>query len=355
MLIICLVAGGSLLSAKETKDVITLDLTKPTVPAEITYSKAGYWAETYNDQDYPYLVFSPFKLSHVSEGNGWGGVSWDGFTISVNGDDSFQDDFLTNQWGCMAGGGIMTAEDGRVLKDESGIVRTEKGIPYAVAYWSSYMETPGSHYLTASFNDDKVYEAMGVYVCNHPWPYHSNRTAVPPARKLDREGDYFKLIIGGVDENGDDIPVTVDHYLARFDDGELIQSVNWEWIDLSLLGKVKSLFFTMESTDIGEWGMNTATYFCLDKLQVRSTQDAGTDTPLADSSIRVYPIGGTGSFGISASSQVERIEVVDLNGKRVWSADSVSDMVIPASGWVPGVYTVKVWSRGGVAVQKIIK
>jgi hypothetical protein len=38
----------------------------------------------------------------------------------------------------------------------------------------------------------------------------------------------------------------------------------WEWLDLKSLGVVAALNFSMESTDMGDWGINTPAYFCLD-------------------------------------------------------------------------------------------
>ena len=42
----------------------------------------------------------------------------------------------------------------------------------------------------------------------------------------------------------------------------------WKKVDLTSLGKVKKIVFTMSSTDSGQWGINTPTYFCLDQLKV---------------------------------------------------------------------------------------
>jgi hypothetical protein len=38
----------------------------------------------------------------------------------------------------------------------------------------------------------------------------------------------------------------------------------WEWLDLTSLGLVTSLNFALESSDVGEYGMNTPAYFCID-------------------------------------------------------------------------------------------
>ena len=62
---------------------------------------------------------------------------------------------------------------------------------------------------------------------------------------------------------------TVDFYLAdyRFADNSKDYIVeNWEYVDLSSLGVVKSLEFSLNSSDAGVFGMNTPAYFAMDDL-----------------------------------------------------------------------------------------
>ena len=40
-------------------------------------------------------------------------------------------------------------------------------------------------------------------------------------------------------------------------------------MDLSGLGDIKELYFTMDGSDSGQWGLNTPSYFALDCLSVR--------------------------------------------------------------------------------------
>jgi len=47
-------------------------------------------------------------------------------------------------------------------------------------------------------------------------------------------------------------------------------------MDLSALGQVSYIQFTMESTDSGTWGINTATIFCMDKLTVEKVNTTTT-------------------------------------------------------------------------------
>lgn len=273
-------------------DVIVLDLSNPTNPTEFELDSAkGYWVETYNtDEKFRQIEFDLFRFTHIPTGFGGTDVGdgmsyWDGFTYCTNGDTNdygvwgSSDGWVAQQWGCMAGGGIKTDGDGNVLTDPTGKVQVEKGIPYLVAYWGYWVETVenGAPCLQVNFANDKLYEPVGMYVNNHPWPYYGNIHGDGFASPFTDDGDSFKLIIHGFNEYKEDIGVEIEYILAEFKDGELHQSPDWEWIDLSALGAVSGIYFTMESTDmhnIVELGPNTAVYFCMDKLTLIDPEES---------------------------------------------------------------------------------
>ncbi|MBU1693045.1 MAG: DUF4465 domain-containing protein [Verrucomicrobia bacterium] len=90
--------------------------------------------------------------------------------------------------------------------------------------------------------------------------------------------DWFLLTITGRDLDGQVVGIT-NHYLAdyRFADNDLdyIQSA-WQWVDLSGFGAaVKTLHFSLTSSDTGAWGMNTPAYFALDSLVFTYAPAAG--------------------------------------------------------------------------------
>lgn len=273
--------------AHQPGDIITLDLSKPLNPTEFTLDpEKGHWTETYDDENYPYIEFETFGFTHIISGLGMGSY-WDGFTFCTNGDTenygekSDSGGWIKNQWGCMAGGGIKTDENGNIVKNEQGEVEVEKGIPYLVSYWGYFMEMGGEHGLQTIITENGPFEAVGVYVCNHPWPYYGNINGDGFARALDQEGDYFKLIIHGLDENYEETGKSVEHYLAKYENGKLTQSDKWEWVDLSSLGEVGGFYYTMETTDADpQWGPNTAVYFCMDKLQVRVPESNEVDVTI---------------------------------------------------------------------------
>ncbi|MDR1865445.1 MAG: DUF4465 domain-containing protein [Bacteroidales bacterium] len=221
---------------------------------------AGYWEGTYMDIDS--LCFGEFVFDHFGATYGSTGY-WGGFTFGRNGsttnygyhapDSTGSVDWIPHQWGVMAGGGIKT-----VAGDS---VEVQKGLPYLVAFGSS---------IDVWLKDNVPFLPVGVFICNHPWPYWGNLYGDGFARPLNQEGDYFKLLVYGVDANNNTI-LLKEHPLAEYDTDTLYQSRKWEWVSLQDIVdtiQVKALRFRLETTDVGEFGPNTAFYFCMDRLQV---------------------------------------------------------------------------------------
>ena len=89
--------------------------------------------------------------------------------------------------------------------------------------------------------------------------------------------DYFKLTVFG--ENGaGETTGSVDFYLAdyRFEDNSRDYIVDdWNEIDLTSLGSnVTGLEFALNSTDVGDFGMNTPAYFAVDNVTTAPTPSA---------------------------------------------------------------------------------
>ena len=77
--------------------------------------------------------------------------------------------------------------------------------------------------------------------------------------------DWFKLIIIGYDDN-DIEKGSVEFYLADFRSGKEDIVDDWTTVNLSTLTGVSKIAFQLESSDVGDWGMNNPAYFCLDDL-----------------------------------------------------------------------------------------
>ena len=80
--------------------------------------------------------------------------------------------------------------------------------------------------------------------------------------------DYFTLTIEGLDASGQPVG-TVDVFLAdyRFSDNALDYILDeWVTVDLGPVANARSLSFSVNSSDVGVFGMNTPSYFAVDDI-----------------------------------------------------------------------------------------
>lgn len=300
---------------------VTLDLTAPLSDLRFD-AETGAWSETYNEEEMTLdsQIFT-FVKGAISDYDTW----W-GFTASNSADNRRPEDTIKFQFSNMAQGGIVLAEDGTVMTDGHGAPVVDPSVPYMVAYYSQYMAPRPTDIV---FNTGKCYEAVGVYINLNSYTYYCVEEGDGFARAF-TEGDRLTLTIHGVAEDESEKSVEVD--LASYDNGSLTICRGWKYVDLTPLGEVNELYFTMDSTDTGAWGPNTPLYFCLDKLTVREIETTGVDDAAVEAGI-----------AYDAASKMLRadngafIMVTDAAGVTVMSGEgSLSTESLPA-----GVYIAK--------------
>ena len=233
---------------------ITMDLTTATdiegntVTYSTTYGMGYYdltdvWAETYNDTETCSQILvndGVFRLSHLPSGMSYGGMSWEGFTLSTVSQDT------ANVLGCIAKGGL----DG-------------EGTPYVIGYYSEWVsQSQGYSSNIIDFNGDYYPEYM--YICQNSNTHKAITQGEFNARAFTQE-DTLALIIQALDSDMQPT-ATMTYYLAV--NGE--KNEGWTQVPLSSLGKTARLSFSMTSTDIGAWGANTPLYFALDALTINT-------------------------------------------------------------------------------------
>jgi hypothetical protein len=288
----------------------------------------GFWENTYNDDVLKFDVGKNFTLTHQSGDTIY--TYWGGFTTGFNGnnlcytgkcpddcncraacvDSLGSGDWVLNQWGVMAGGGL------------DANYATVPGDPYFIAYWNYYQDDQGNPSLQISLADGSPFAPQEVYICNHPWPYYGNIYGDGFARPLDQTNDHFDLWIHALDDLGDPID-SVKHVLAYFDStaNKLVQSPDWQKVDLSSKGwvDVYSLTFTMFSTDqTPPYGPNTAVYFNMDKLKVEVSKTKKAAAPKARTQKAITPPVEVKDYFPIASYTGGLLTVHDNSGKEVY-------------------------------------
>lgn len=103
-----------------------------------------------------------------------------------------------------------------------------------------------------------------VMLCNNAYAYVSMLKGDLFAKKFEA-GDYFKLILTLYGDDNISLG-SEDFYLADFRDGNSLIIKEWTKLDLSTFKGVSYIKFNFESTDTGDYGMNTPSYFCIDNI-----------------------------------------------------------------------------------------
>lgn len=331
LLSLALLLGSMSLMAEE--NLVILDLTKATDAPLQFNEETGSWTGTFDD-DAEVIESQSFLFLHNSMADY---DTWWGFTASNSADNSARTDYLTYQFSNMAKGGIQLDAEGNIMKDEYGDPVVSAEVPYIVAYYNAYMSARPCDII---FNDGKAHEAVGVYVNLNSYAYYTVEIGNGFSRPF-HNSDNFTLTVHGIAE--DETEKTVEVNLASMANGNLTINRSWSYVDLTSLGKVTELYFTMASTDSGTWGMNTPGYFCLDKLMVRAADDVAVTEIGADESISYDRESKTLSLGADSFAVV-----YDAAGNKVLAAEGPS---ISVSGLERGVYVAK----AGNATLKFIR
>jgi hypothetical protein len=268
-LLLSISAACALIAAADETAPSVMDLRN----GEFTYNEDGSWTDVYSSDANTFDV-DIFSANHYgSTGYYYGSLPCTS-TSNVN-----QENFLTNQWGCMAGGAVKVDDNGNVVTTD-GKIEAEAGAPYVMTYWSEYMEAYSSMTAAIFLSTESAMAAKEIYVCNQPYAYYVALNGDAYSRKLDQKGDVFKLLIHGINEDYVDNGKVVEHTLiSAVDNGDGTYtptgSTEWQRVDLSELGNICGIYVTMTSTDSGEWGMNTPAYVCLDRFTVAPANESG--------------------------------------------------------------------------------
>ena len=136
---------------------------------------------------------------------------------------------------------------------------------YAVAYT---MGVQTDVYAT----DGQLHTVTGCYVTNNLWTYQDilqgGYGEQPYGGPTGNDPDWFKVTATGKNASGQTVG-TLDFYLAdyRFANNEEDYVLNtWEWFDLSPLGNVATISFSLSSSRGSGYNMITPAYFCMDNF-----------------------------------------------------------------------------------------
>lgn len=257
---------------------------------------------------------------------------WTGWAISNTTDTTTAG--RDNQYSCISGSGVNGSSS------------------YAVTYLI------GSTYFKP-VNQAEGGVVNGFYINNSTYTYLSMKDGDQFAKRFGGENgtdpDYLYVTIKkyGTEAGADSLNVYLADYTSDDPQEDYLLS-EWTYVDLSGFGDVDSLSIEMHSSDVGAFGINTPTYFCVDDIE---TADMTTSVQPELSSLTpevfIYP--NPTSLRIQFSELVDQVVIYDAQGRRLLTAqENRSGMDL--SGLQNGLYKVVMRTAGGaIAHRNLIK
>jgi hypothetical protein len=196
----------------------------------------------------------------------------------------------------------------------------------------------------------------GFFISNSTYAANSMRDGDSFAKQFGgtsgNDADWFLLTIKGY-TGGNLTTDSVDFYLAdyRFSNNAQDYIVkDWRWIDLTFLGAVDSLYFSLSSSDVGSFGMNTPSFFCMDNF---NDQSVGTKELTFNANFYFYPNPAQNSINIKLEKAIDFISIIDVTGKTVFTASNLNEGInqLNISELTSGIYFIK----ANNSVQRFIK
>lgn len=260
-------------------------------------------------------------------------MSWDGWAVSTK-TDSLTPGFL-NESSAVAGGGAQGS--------------ATFAVSYVIGASVVRLTDPAT--------------VTGLYVTNNTYAYYSMKDGDAFAKKFGgitgNDPDFFLLTVKKY-LNGQAGPDSVNFYLAdyRFANNAQDYIVKaWTWLDLSSLGNADSLQFTLTSSDVGAFGMNTPAYFCADNVTTTgliSTKIAHTGTLQMD----IFPNPASGFLTVRLQDENETafVQIYDLQGKIVLEKTvSAAQNRLDIHSLLSGNYLLRVRQGGKTGNAKFVK
>lgn len=165
--------------------------------------------------------------------------------------------------------------------------------------------------------------------------------------------DWFLLTIKGVDAQGAVVD-SVLFYLAdyRFSDSTQDYIVkNWTNVDLSTLGPINKITFSLSSSDVGQYGMNTPGFFALDDITLSYTNINKN----ALSSINAYPNPAHNFITINTPKN-GFVKILDGQGRIVYSKNTFNSITtIDLSSLISGIYFIRIETENTIEQTRFIK
>ena len=255
------------------------------------------------------FVSGSFRFSNYADDT-WAGEPttpyWGNYAYSQATTNTFEiENYITDQFNNAVGGGVDNSETFLVAFPQGGTIDVINNEDGAVI--------PGMYITNNAWAVDAILHGDGYSTID------GTATGESTGNVGFQTGDWFMLTISA--DNGN----SIEYYLADYqstDESAHYYVNDWQWIDLSSLGTVKSLSFYLTSSRRNNMGMTTPGYFCLDNIGAENPNGNGITTrinqiPDSENAQGIYSIDGKVLTRGSKQKGVQIVRMKDGSVRKV--------------------------------------
>lgn len=286
-----------------------------------------HWIGDTDDEDYFMGTFrsGSFEFNNLY----WADYdTWSFFGYASHTDPAFHGSYATDQWNCTAGSG-------------------HDSPTYGVLYDASFM---GPSVVTIPDFAETGVTVPGMWVCNAAWTADAIVNGDGQSGPFER-WDALMLDVWGVHPDGSES--LAEMLLADYtldDEADWYAVNDWRWMDLSCLGDVVSLRFSIDSTKVSDWGVTTPTYVCFDDLGAGVSVGVEAVATLSASDFRVTVRGGSAAV----SGTMPAFDVTALTPDGMTAATAIAADGRATVSLAPGVNLLRISSPCGSLTLKVM-
>ena len=218
----------------------------------------------------------------------------------------------------------------------------ENGEIYAIGSQNTYLLNP----------DPNQQQIVGFYISNTTFAYNSMALGDNFAKKFIAEDkDSFVLDIRSYLNQtlvGETQVVLADFRSEDNTKNFILDS--WQWVPMTNQ-MVDSIHFTLSSSDVGDFGINTPLYFALDNIEI--TLLNGLEKSKKQE-LSIFPNPATDQINFANSANIESVTICDYHGALMDAPPAL--FPIDISRYPSGFYFVSaIMKDGTIATGKILK
>lgn len=243
----------------------------------------------------------------------------------------------------------VSTNNGTFYASASGYGLEGEGKTYLQAYYSSWDAATTEHNVV-SLPDNSSFYPVGTYLSQSA---ASSNDLVTYASEA---GLYLKLVATGYDSDNNSTG-SAQIYLHNSDEnnGELVENEKeWRYLDLSSLGSVNKIVFSMECSNA-----MVSNYFCLDGFTYQTEESSSSLTNtgrrgLEDFVVYPNPANDFVNVVVPDSNGESLVEIFDLMGRRLLAQKTRDGECRIETTDLQGGYVVRISGNGKTCTKKLI-